>query len=116
MAPTTTSAVIPLFVQQGLERGVAKGIRVVLDHHRLTRLGRHGVLDLDARAARDEDRRLGAARQVLHMDHQQALAARSGDHPGGIGDGAVDAAQRQVASGEVFVLQIDDEDGVLAHV
>ncbi|MCY1461527.1 hypothetical protein D9M71_791950 [compost metagenome] len=52
---------------------------------------------------------------MADMQHGNALGACIGNDHDRIGDGGFDAGQRQLAGGQILVLQVDDDDGAMAH-
>ncbi|MNN25896.1 hypothetical protein D3C81_1393870 [compost metagenome] len=72
---------------------------------------------MDTRALRAgaEEGRVLAGELVADMHHQVAGLAGAGDDPGGLVGGSLRALQGPEATGEVIVLDVDDDDGLLAH-
>ena len=104
-----------LCVQQLLEVGVAEGIGIVLEDDGLAFNRCHGGDDLHAITAGYEDRCTRLRHLVPDMDDQLALGTCRRDDAGGVGQGSVDAYQRQFAGGKVLVLKINNDDGALVH-
>ncbi|MCY1181188.1 hypothetical protein D9M73_216780 [compost metagenome] len=74
-------------------------------------------LGVDGRALRagDEERRIGAVELVPHMHHQVAPLARRRQQPGSIVGRRVGAIEGPLAAREVVVLDVDDDQRLLAH-
>ncbi|MNP31735.1 hypothetical protein D3C76_1248730 [compost metagenome] len=72
-------------------------------------------MDMRTFGARPEEGRVRAGELVADMHHQVAGLARPGDDPGGLVGSGLCALQGPEATGEVIVLDVDDDDGLLAH-
>ena len=103
----------PPLVEQSLEAGLAEGVREVLGDDRLALAGGDRLIDLHPVRAGDENR--GAGHLVPHVHDEIPGLTAVGDDAGGVCCRGIDAFERQVAAGPVFVLEIDHDDGALGH-
>ena len=97
------------------EVGVAKGVDIVLDDHRLAVRRRDRWLDLHPLTAGNEHRCFAMEELVANVKDRHPCGTRIRDHTGRIGGSGLDTGQRQLTGGQILFLQIDNDQTALFH-
>ena len=94
-------------IQLLLEVSVSEGVDMFFNNHRLFTLRSYRRLNVRAAGSLDENGGSRIIGFVPYVKNGNTCMSRMVDDPAGIRHCRLDAAQRQLASGQVFVLQIN---------